>query len=629
MAVYDSYNNVPGSILGNNGPWEQIGGTSLAAPAWAGLIAIANQGRVLAGGSPLSGSTQTLPALYSLPTTDFHDILTGSNGGFSADSGYDEVTGLGSPVANLLVPALSNFDLTDKLVVTSQPPSSVNAGSPFGLTVQVETASNNVVTGFNGSVTIALSSNPGKSTLSGTLTVTAKSGVASFSGLSLNEVGTGYTLKLTSGTLTAATTSAVNVTPAAASKLVVTTQPPSSVTAGSGFGLTVQVEDSFGNVATSFNSSVTVALSSNPGKSTLGGTLTVTAKSGVAIFSGLTLNEASTGYTLKLSSGTLTAATTTAFNVTPDVATKLVVISQPPSSVTAGSGFGLTVQVEDASGKGFTSFKGSVTIALSSNPGKSTLGGTLTVTAKSGVATFSGLTLKEAGTGYTLELTSGTLTAATTTAFNVIPAAASKLVVTTQPPSSVTAGSGFGLTVQVEDSFGNVATSFNSSVKIALVSNPGKSTLGGTLSVTAKNGVATFSGLILDEAATGYTLKLTSGTLTAATTTAFNVIPAAASKLVVTTQPLATVTTGSGFGLIVEVEDAFGNVVTGFNGSVTIALGSNPGKSTLGGTLSVTVKNGVATFSGLTLNKAGIGYTLKVTAGTLTAATTNAFNVVA
>ncbi len=56
--------------------WTIVGGTSIATPQWAGLIAIADQGRVLAGGTPLTGYDQTLPALYSLPSADFHDILT-------------------------------------------------------------------------------------------------------------------------------------------------------------------------------------------------------------------------------------------------------------------------------------------------------------------------------------------------------------------------------------------------------------------------------------------------------------------------------------------------------------------------------------------------------------------------
>src|SRR5262249_32442498 len=55
-------------------------GTSLSSPCWAGLIAIANQGRVAYGGTTFNSPgdpTQVLEALYSLPSTDFHDITSG------------------------------------------------------------------------------------------------------------------------------------------------------------------------------------------------------------------------------------------------------------------------------------------------------------------------------------------------------------------------------------------------------------------------------------------------------------------------------------------------------------------------------------------------------------------------
>ncbi len=110
-------------------------------------------------------------------------------------------------------------------------------------------------------------------------------------------------------------TSAFNVTPAAATQLVVTTQPPSSVAVGSAFGLVVSAEDPYGNVDPTFNGSVAVALSNNPGGATLGGTLTATAQTGVTTFSGLTLNNGGIGYTLHLSSSGLTTATTNAFDV--------------------------------------------------------------------------------------------------------------------------------------------------------------------------------------------------------------------------------------------------------------------------------------------------------------------------
>jgi hypothetical protein len=106
--IYDSYDfqaNGP-----DTGSWIAYGGTSLACPCWAGLIAIVDQGRALQGEGSLDGPTQTLPALYSLPASDFHDITIGSNGGYNAGPGYDEVTGLGSPVANNLVPDLANIN---------------------------------------------------------------------------------------------------------------------------------------------------------------------------------------------------------------------------------------------------------------------------------------------------------------------------------------------------------------------------------------------------------------------------------------------------------------------------------------------------------------------------------------
>jgi subtilase family serine protease len=114
VAVYDSYDN------GASTPWEQVGGTSLAAPSWAGLIAIADEGLAQNGEPTLDGATQTLPDLYNLfqkEPSDFHDITSGSNGAYSAGPGYDEVTGLGSPVANLLIPDLIGLQV--KIVLSS------------------------------------------------------------------------------------------------------------------------------------------------------------------------------------------------------------------------------------------------------------------------------------------------------------------------------------------------------------------------------------------------------------------------------------------------------------------------------------------------------------------------------
>jgi subtilase family serine protease len=105
VATYDSYNETAGS-----GPWTEYGGTSLSAPCWAGLVAIANQGRALLGETTLNSAydpTQTVRTLYGLSSSDFHDITTGNNGGYSAGPGYDLVTGRGSPIADRLVGGLA------------------------------------------------------------------------------------------------------------------------------------------------------------------------------------------------------------------------------------------------------------------------------------------------------------------------------------------------------------------------------------------------------------------------------------------------------------------------------------------------------------------------------------------
>ena len=83
----------------------------------------------------------------------------------------------------------------------------------------------------------------------------------------------------------------VTLNPASSTHLVVTQPPPASITAGSPFGLTVAVEDSSGNLVSSFDGTVTVGLASNPGGTTLGGKLVVAASGGVATFSGLTLDQ--------------------------------------------------------------------------------------------------------------------------------------------------------------------------------------------------------------------------------------------------------------------------------------------------------------------------------------------------
>ena len=103
VSIYDTYG------ISTTAPWIQVGGTSVRAPQWSALVAIADQGRMLAGSGSLDGATQTLPMLYAMPASNFHDVATGASTGmpgYSAAPGYDLVTGRGSPAANLVVSSL-------------------------------------------------------------------------------------------------------------------------------------------------------------------------------------------------------------------------------------------------------------------------------------------------------------------------------------------------------------------------------------------------------------------------------------------------------------------------------------------------------------------------------------------
>ena len=117
-AIYDSYK-------GQGMNWFHVGGDSSTGPALSGLMAIVDQMRVHASLLPLTGNTQTLPILYSLYndpaaySQDFHDITSGNNNTYSAGPGYDLVTGIGSPIANNLIPAMAMLSPIRRPVVAT------------------------------------------------------------------------------------------------------------------------------------------------------------------------------------------------------------------------------------------------------------------------------------------------------------------------------------------------------------------------------------------------------------------------------------------------------------------------------------------------------------------------------
>ncbi|HMB95047.1 MAG TPA: S53 family peptidase [Tepidisphaeraceae bacterium] len=117
---FHAADNVP-YVVCIGGQFFQFIGSDAATPNWAGLLALADQGRAFKGLDPLDSSdmsaTGLLPQLYSLLGTPnynlaFNDITTGTPlAGQTIGAGYDTSTGLGSPKADVLIPFLAGYGI--------------------------------------------------------------------------------------------------------------------------------------------------------------------------------------------------------------------------------------------------------------------------------------------------------------------------------------------------------------------------------------------------------------------------------------------------------------------------------------------------------------------------------------
>src|SRR5438094_9812544 len=125
-----------------------------------------------------------------------------------------------------------------------QQPTNAVAGAAISPAVplQLLDANNNTVTtDATDAVTMAIGANPGSGTVSGTTTVTVTNGVASFGDLSINKTGAGYTLKVSSGILTGATSGGFSITPSSADHLAFG-QQPTNTAAGAAISPAVTVQ---------------------------------------------------------------------------------------------------------------------------------------------------------------------------------------------------------------------------------------------------------------------------------------------------------------------------------------------------------------------------------------------------
>src|SRR5437667_260488 len=537
--------------------------------------------------------------------------------------------------------AVTGPDKATRLLFTIQPTSTV-AGLPVPPGVQwtAQDARGNPAAGFTGNVTVALGTNPAGGTLSGSTTVAAVAGIATFPALRVNKSGSGYALTATASGLSGATSATFGITPGTPTQLAFTVQP-SGTAAGASItpALQIVVRDAQGNTVPSFTGVVTLALETNPAGGTLSGTTSVAAVAGVATFSTLSIDRVGSGYSFSAAATGLSSTTSATFAVTAGAATQLAFAVQP-STTTAGAGLQPAVQVtvQDALGNAVPGFTGQVSVAITAGTGRggATLSGTKTVAPVAGVATFSNLSIDKSGsvktgTGYTLSATAAGLTGVTSEPFDITPGAATQLVFSIQPRAAA-AGAHIAPPVEVTalDVSGNLVPTFTGTVTVAIGTNQAGGTISGTTTVAAVAGVATFSRLSIDRAGAGYTLSATAPGLSGTTSVTFSIVPGAASHLAFSQQP-STAAAGAAIAPAVQVTalDAAGNTVTGFTGNVTLAIGANPGAGVLSGTTTVAAINGIATFGTLSINKSGTGYTLAATAAGLTGETSAPFAITA
>ncbi len=504
--------------------------------------------------------------------------------------------------------------------------------------VAIQDASGNTITDFSAEVTLAIGTNPGQGILSGATLEATKgqvvNGIANFKGLSINKSGE-YTLTASGGGLTGES-APFNIIAGAAAKLAFIVSPGGAdgdpAVAGDAFAQQPQVaiQDDSGNIVTTSNAEVTLAIGANPGGGTLSvkalGEISVRAGKGVASFAGLSIDKSGKGYTLKASSLNFEDVESRSFIITHGPAKELKFTSHPGGG-TAGSAWSQqpVVTVKDGFGNTVSSSSMSITLAIGTNPGLGTLAGTATLAASSGVATFSGLSINKSGVDYTLTASGGGLTVGTSGKFNITTGDAAQLAFTTQPGGG-TAELAWDQqpVVTVQDASGNIVTSSTVSITLAIGANPGQGTLsvttpGATL-VRADKGVARFAGLSIDKSGE-YTLTASGGGLTVGTSEKFNITAGAAKRLVFIVQPQGGGGTAPGTPGVagvaftqqpkVAIQDNSGNTVTTSTAEVTLALGANPGAGVLKKDVTVKAEGGIANFSGLSINKSGLKYTLK------------------
>jgi subtilase family serine protease len=344
---------------------NDYGGTSFAAPMWAGYLALINQ-QAVANGNKTLGFIN--PSLYTIGEgssydSDFHDVTSGSNG-FSATTGYDLATGWGSPNGSGLINALAG----------SGSPSFTLSASPSSLTITQGSSGTSTITvtdvgGFSGSVTLAASGLPSGVTASFGTNPTTGSSVLTLTASATATTGSAtVTVTGTSGSLSATTKIALTVNAAASPNFTISASP-ASVTVNQGASgtstITVTSQNSFSSAttlsATGLPSGVTATFSTNPVTPPANGSATSTLT--LAASASATVGTATV--TVTGTSGSTTHSTTVTLTVNSSSGTPNFTLSLSPASFTIDEGRSVSTTLTVTS---VNSFHSAVTLSVNEFP---------------------------------------------------------------------------------------------------------------------------------------------------------------------------------------------------------------------------------------------------------------------
>ncbi|MGD0796811.1 MAG: FG-GAP-like repeat-containing protein [Acidobacteriaceae bacterium] len=565
-----------------------VAGTSFAAPRWAGFTALVNQQAVEAGTAPLGGVGSINPSIYSIGAgssfgNDLHDVTVGTNDTegqpvwFSAVTGYDLVTGWGSPNGQDLIDALAGPQVPGFWLASSSSNLSLAQGASNTTTITVTDAG-----GFTGSVSLAVTS----ALPTG---VTASWGTNPTTGTSV--------LTLTANSSAPAATAAVTITGTSGSlnvttNVTVTVHPPSftlsdspgflTVNQGASGTSTITVVPQYGftgNVSLAVTSPLPSGVTASWGTNPTSGSsvLTLTASSSAPF--------ATANLTITGTSGSLTATTTLTLTVYAPGFTLSA------SSLNIGQGSSGTSYVYVYPQDGFT---GIVNLAVSGLPSGVTASWSPNPTSGTSLLTLTASsTAQAASTTLTITGTSGNLSATATLILGVYPPG-----FTLSGPSVVSIGQGStaAYSVYVFSQYG-----FTGSVNLAVAGlpsgvtalwSPNPTTANTTLTLTASS-TATLGNATL-------TITGTSGNLTASTTLTLGVfVP----SFTLSDYGNTSLGRGTSVATAVSVDPLYGFAgsvnlsVTGLPSGVTASFSPNPttGSSTLTLTASSTATLGNAT----------------------------------